>query len=87
MQEKKCKTCFCFDSKTGFCQVNILVNDKKIKLPVFEEDNCHFIDLGIDVEQIRLWEEGKEEGEKTIKIEYPVGFFGPDNKKISGNPR
>ena len=42
MQEKKCKSCLCYDPKSGYCQVNILINEKKMKLPVFAEDNCHF---------------------------------------------
>jgi hypothetical protein len=81
MQEKKCKSCLCYDPKSGYCQVNILINEKKMKLPVFAEDNCHFLELGMDVEQIRMWEEGKDGEHKTIKIEYPVGFFGPEDKK------
>ena len=54
MQEKKCKSCLCYDPKSGYCQVNILINEKKMKLPVFAEDNCHFLELGMNVEQIRM---------------------------------
>ena len=83
--EKKCNSCLCYDRETGFCQVNILINDKKLKLPVFPDDSCHYISLGVSVEQIRLWEEEKQNGEKVVKIEYPVGFFGSDDKNLTKN--
>ena len=50
-------------------------------MPVSQKDRCHMDELGIPVEQVRWWVENPETGERTdgdgtVKIEYPEGFFG-----------
>ena len=52
----------------------------------FESDNCHFLDIGVDINQVRLWEESTDDG-KCIKIEYPDDFFGSGNKTPSEQKR
>jgi len=86
MQEKKCQNCLCYKKDDGYCQVNIIIHDKKFKMPVFESDNCHFLDIGVDINQVRLWEESTDDG-KCIKIEYPDDFFGSGNKTQSEQKR
>ena len=52
MSKKKCKNCFCFDKKENVCKVNILHNGKSVNMPVNPNDNCHYIELGVSVEQV-----------------------------------
>jgi hypothetical protein len=83
--EPKCKNCLLYDAKKGICKVAILVDGEQIHLPVDPEDNCHMNELGIPVLQVRWWVEDKNTGEPTdndgiVKIEYPEGFFGENNK-------
>jgi hypothetical protein len=47
---------------------------EKFNLPVDPNDSCHMDELKIPVEQIRWFEEGKD-NQKTIKIEYPEHLF------------
>ena len=47
-------------------------------MPVNANDNCHYIELGVPVEQVRFWEE-EIKGEKVVKMEYPENFFGIPN--------
>lgn len=75
--EPKCKNCLCFNRENQTCRVAILIEGKKYNMPVSPEDNCHLDELGIPVEQVRWFEDEKE---KSVKIEYPVGFFGEEEK-------
>jgi hypothetical protein len=75
MSKKKCKNCFCLDKKENICKVNILHNGKSVNMPVNPNDKCHYIELGVSVEQVRFWEE-EVKGEKIVKMEYPENFFG-----------
>jgi hypothetical protein len=72
--EKKCKNCLLFDKEKNLCKVAILIEGKKFNLPVDLNDNCHMDELQIPVEQIRWFEEDKD-NKKTIKIEYPENLF------------
>jgi hypothetical protein len=75
MNKKKCKNCFCFDKENKVCKVNILYEGKNVNMPVNSDDNCHYIELGVPVEQVRFWEE-EIKGKKIVKMEYPETFFG-----------
>lgn len=75
IQEKKCKNCLLYDKKKEQCKVAVLIGGKETHLPVFPEDNCHFIELGISAEQVRWFEEDVN-GKKVVKMEYPDNFFG-----------
>jgi len=75
MNNKKCKNCFCFDKDNKVCKVNILHEGKNVNMPVNANDNCHYIELGVPVEQVRFWEE-EIKGKKIVKMEYPENFFG-----------
>jgi hypothetical protein len=81
MSKKKCKNCFCFDKKENVCKVNIIHEGKNVNMPVNPNDKCHYIELGVSVEQVRFWEE-EIKGEKIIKMEYPANFFGDNSVKI-----
>lgn len=75
MQFKKCKNCLCYDKDKKVCKVSILHEGKNVNMPVNPNDNCHYIELGISVEQVRFWEEDIK-GKKIVKMEYPENFFG-----------
>ena len=81
MKKKKCKNCFCFDKKENVCKVNIIHECKNINMPVSPNDKCHYIELGVSVEQVRFWEE-EIKGEKVVKMEYPKNFFGNPSDQI-----
>jgi hypothetical protein len=49
-------------------------------MPVNPNDKCHYIELGVSVDQVRFWEE-EIKGEKIIKMEYPANFFGDNSVK------
>jgi len=72
--EKECKNCLLFDKEKKLCKVAILIDGEKFNLPVDPNDNCHMDELQIPVEQIR-WFEEKKDDKKTIKIEYPEHLF------------
>lgn len=78
--EPKCKNCLLCDRERGLCKVAVLINGEQVHMPVFPEDNCHFDELGIPVEQVRWFVEDPETGKPAkkgvVKIEYPEGFFG-----------
>jgi len=44
-------------------------------MPVAASDDCHYIELGVSVEQVRFWEE-EAKGKNVVKMEYPENFFG-----------
>jgi|LakMenEpi03Aug12_release.lakeMendotaPanAssembly.Ray.scaffolds.fasta_scaffold18657_11 hypothetical protein len=75
MNKKKCNNCFCFDREKKVCKVNIIYNGKNLNMPVAASDDCHYIELGVSVEQVRFWEE-EAKGKKVVKMEYPENFFG-----------
>lgn len=79
--EPICGNCLLFDRKNEVCKVAILVEGETLNMPVSAKDRCHMDELGIPVEQVRWWVEdpttGKAtNGNGTVKIEYPEGFFG-----------
>lgn len=78
-KEKKCKNCLLFNKKNLECKVATLIDGKEYHLPVEPEDNCHFLELGISVEQVRWWEENN-----SVKMEYPINFFGTPDKDDDG---
>ena len=90
--ERICKNCKLFDATNHLCHVVILHEGQRVKLPVDEEDACFFeeqyfdptekamTDFAEDIQQVRFWvEDDKGErtnGNGTVKVEYPEGFFG-----------
>jgi hypothetical protein len=79
--EPICGNCLLFDRKKEICKVAILVEGTTMHMPVGPKDKCHMDELGIPVEQVRWWVEDPKTGEPTdgngtVKIEYPEGFFG-----------
>jgi hypothetical protein len=71
--EPKCKNCLLANWDKGICKVAILVEGEQFHMPIFPEDFCHMDELSIPVEQVRWFQQ-----ENKIKIEFPVGFFGPE---------
>lgn len=76
--EHKCKNCILFNNKNKECKISILMDGKEQNMPVDPEDFCHFEELGIEVEQVR-WFEDMDGDKKVVKIEYPEDFFERKN--------
>jgi hypothetical protein len=79
--EPICGNCLLFDKNKETCKVAILVEGQTLHMPVRPSDRCHMDELGIPVQQVRWWVEDPKTGEATdgdgtVKIEYPEGFFG-----------
>ena len=77
--EPICKNCLLFNAPKLECKVAVLVEGKEYHMPVFPEDHCHLEELKIPVEQVRWFvedEQGNPAEQGTVKIEYPVDFFG-----------
>lgn len=80
-QIQKCGSCYLFDIEKKICKISILVDGKKMNMPVDSDDDCHMLELDIPIEQVKWWVEDPQSGEKTnqngiVKIEYPEDFFG-----------
>lgn len=80
--EKICNNCLLYNREKGECKVAILIEGQDRHLPVLPYDKCHYDDLGIEIKQVRWWVEDKNgkptDGNGTVKIEYPDGFFGKE---------
>ena len=91
--EPICKNCRLYDDN-GTCRVIILVEGKKINIPVDPDDRCFFekeLEAGgtkfipaEEIKQVKFWVEDKKTGKKTdgngvVKMEYPEGFFGQED--------
>jgi len=89
MDEKKeikkiCNNCLLYNRENSTCKVAILHEGKQYHMPVETGDSCHIEQLGIEINQVRWWvedENGKPTDKNgTVKIEYPQGFFGKEEK-------
>ena len=76
--EPICGNCLLFNPEKKECKAAILIEGKTYHLPVSPEDNCHMEELGIEINQVRWW---VDENDKSVKIEYPEGFFGDFENK------
>jgi hypothetical protein len=78
--EQVCGNCLLYNPDKKECRVAILVDGREFHMPVFVTDACHMDALNIPVQQVRWWVEDKDgkptDGNGTVKIEYPEGFFG-----------
>lgn len=98
---KICKNCKLFDPKRKQCQVVILAEGKRVKIPVEAKDPCFFEEPYFDpitgeksdfneIQEVKFWVEDeygrKTGGNGTVKMEYPAGFFGPTADDILGLP-
>lgn len=96
--EKICKNCRLYDAKKSQCSIVILNEGERMHIPMLPEETCFFEEF-IDspegkfqpienVKEVKFWVEDPETGEKTkegkVKIEYPEGFFGPEDDGIIG---
>ena len=81
--DKICNNCLLYNRDKGECKVAILVEGKELHLPVQPQDKCLFDEVGIEIKQVRWWVEDNEgkptNGNGTVKMEYPEGFFGPES--------
>jgi hypothetical protein len=82
--EKVCGNCLLYNHEKKECKVAVLVEGQEYHLPVFHRDKCHLEQLNIPVQQVRWWVEDENgnqtEGNGTVKVEYPTGFFGEERK-------
>lgn len=80
--KKNCGNCLLYNHQKQECKVAILIEGTEYHLPVSPQDSCHMDELGIQINQVRWWVEDEQgnqtDGQGTVKIEYPEGFFGKD---------
>jgi hypothetical protein len=81
-----CNNCRLCDHERGLCKVTVMINGEKFNMPVFPDDKCHMEELGVEIKEIRWWQEDPTTGKATdkdgiVKMEYPDdlklwnGFF------------
>lgn len=90
--ERKCKNCKLYNSSEEHCQIVVLFEGKRTHVPMDPDDDCIYEEeyfdpttkamenFTEDVKEVKFWVEN-ENGEKingdgTVKMEYPEGFFG-----------
>lgn len=89
-----CNNCRLYDPHAGICNVVILHEGKRVRIPVDGPDPCFFEQTYFDpitkttetfneVKEVKFWVED-EKGQKTnkngtVKMEYEEGFFGKIN--------
>ena len=89
--EQICKNCRLFNPARSVCSVWVLLEGRKVQVPVGENDPCFYEqpyfdpmtgeqDTFNEIKEVRMWVEGKDgkrtDGNGTVKIEFPEGFFG-----------
>lgn len=88
--ERICGNCRLFDPKSKRCNIVVLCEGKRYKIPVDAGDYCFFEENYFDskkqecfaeeIKEVKFWVENangeKTDGNGTVKIEYPEGFFG-----------
>lgn len=81
-----CNNCLLFNRDKSTCKVAVLIDGNEYHLPVDPGDSCHLEALDIEIKQVRWWVEDEKgnptNGNGTVKIEYPNGFFGPEDMTI-----
>lgn len=93
--ERKCKNCKLFDPQKEHCKIVVLFEGKRTNVPMEPEDDClyetEYFDpvlkvintFSDDVKEVKFWVENesgeKTDGDGTVKIEYPEGFFGEED--------
>jgi hypothetical protein len=82
--EQVCGNCLLYNSEKKECKVAVLIEGTEYHMPVSPRDKCHMDELNIPVQQVRWWVEdengNKIDGSGTVKVEYPIGFFGEERK-------
>ncbi len=77
--EPLCKNCALYNRRKGECKVMVFHEGKQFHMPVFPEDRCHLLELGIPAQQIRWWVEDPATGQPAVrgvvKVEYPEKLF------------
>ena len=66
MKKLICKNCKLWNSTEKVCTVTVLKPDgEKYEIYTEPEDACHWEKLGIDVQEIKIWSDGKDGYIKT----------------------
>ena len=82
--EQVCGNCLLYNPEKKECKVAVLIEGKEMHMPVAPRDKCHMEQLNIPVQQVRWWVEDDSGnptgGNGTVKMEYPVGFFGEERR-------
>lgn len=82
--EQVCGNCLLYNPEKKECKVAVLIEGKEMHMPVSPRDKCHMEQLNIPVQQVRWWVEDESGtptgGNGTVKMEYPVGFFGEERR-------
>lgn len=98
--ERICKNCKLFNPDKSECAVVVLHEGQRHHLPVLQNDPCFFEGMYFDpttkamedfageIQQARFWVEDekgeKTDGNGTVKMEVPEGFFGTGTDEMFG---
>ena len=55
-----CKNCKLYNAKEGVCSVVILDKGDKFELQTKPDDPCKWDEMGVEVNRIRAWSDGKD---------------------------
>ena len=90
--ERICGNCKLYDGPNQQCSVVVLLEGKRVKVPMEPKDACLYEseyfdpsskeagDFSEDIKEVKFWVENqdgqKTAGNGTVKMEYPEGFLG-----------
>jgi len=57
--EQICENCSLYIKRNSTCGVNVLEDGEQYQLEVNAKDKCFWMELGIEINQIRIWTDGK----------------------------
>jgi len=87
-----CNNCRLFNPQENNCKIVILHEGARAHVPVDPQDLCFYESLDgwsgekfvEDVKEVKFWVENengeKTDGNGTVKLEYPEGFFGDEEE-------
>lgn len=58
-KQLKCKNCSLYNKKEGVCSVVIMHDGQKWEMKTKPNDNCAWIEHGIDIQGVRAWSDGE----------------------------
>jgi hypothetical protein len=61
----RCKNCKLYDKKEGVCTVTVVRDGEKFELPTRPNDECFWEKNGVEIQEIKVWSDGKNGYVKT----------------------
>ena len=57
--EHICKNCGLYNRAEGICGVTVIKEGEYLEVSTNPEDRCLWEEMGVEVEQVRIWSDGK----------------------------